>query len=56
MMVAAMLLASCQQPDVKMHTIIHEDGTCTREVSYSNVMTKEARDSLWGNSTGCWTR
>ena len=55
MMVAAMLLASCQQPDVKMHTIIHEDGTCTREVSYSNVMTKEERDSLWGNSTG-WSQ
>jgi hypothetical protein len=35
-----------------MHTIIHADGTCTREVSYSNVMTKENRDSLWNGKTG----
>ena len=55
MIVAATLLASCQQPDVKMHTIIHKDGTCTREVSYSNVMSKEERDSLWGNATG-WSQ
>ena len=52
LIVAAMLLASCQQSEVKMHTVIHEDGTCTREVIYSNVMTKEKRDSLWGDKTG----
>lgn len=55
LIVAATLLASCQQSQVKMHTIIHEDGTCTREVSYSDVMTKEERDSLWGNATG-WSQ
>ena len=49
--VAAMLLASCQQSEVKMHTIIHKDGTCTREISCSKVMTKEERDSLWGDKT-----
>lgn len=52
LIVAAMLLASCQQSQVKMHTIINADGTCTREVSYSNVMTKEKRDSLWNGKTG----
>lgn len=52
MLVAAMLLTSCQQSEVKMHTIVNEDGTCIREVSYSNVMPKETRDSLWGGKTG----
>ena len=52
LIVAAMLLASCQQSQVKMHTIIHADGTCSREVSYNNVMTKEKRDSLWNGKTG----
>lgn len=55
MIVAAMLLASCQQSQLRMHTIIHQDGTCIREVSYSNVMTKEERDSLWGDTTG-WSQ
>ena len=49
---AAMLLASCSQNEVRMHTIVHEDGSCTREVSYTNVMPQEVRDSLWADSTG----
>lgn len=46
-----LLLASCQKSDVKMHTTIHKDGHCEREVSYSAVMSKEARDSLWQGDT-----
>ena len=46
-----MLLASCQNADVKMHTIIYKDGHCEREVSYSAVMSKEARDTLWQGDT-----
>ena len=48
---AFLFLTSCQKTDVKMHTIIYGDGTCEREVSYCNVMSKEMRDSLWTDST-----
>ena len=54
--VGAILLASCNQSDVKMHTIVNKDGTCTREVSYSNVMKKEVRDSLWGEGKTGWSQ
>ncbi len=54
---AALMLASCYQPDVVMHTIIHDDfRCCTREVSYSNVMSQEQRDSLWGKGQMEWSR
>lgn len=53
---AAMALASCQDGDVRMHTIIHSDGKCVREVSYSNVMSKEMRDSLWGSTNVQWSQ
>ena len=43
---AAMLLASCGNTNVKMHTTVHEDGWIDREFSYSTVMTKEERDSM----------
>lgn len=44
---AILLLTSCQDNSgVKMHTIVHEDGWCDREVSYSTVMSKEQRDSM----------
>ena len=46
-----LLLASCQNADVKMHTIVYKDGHCEREVSYSAVMSKEARDTLWHGDT-----
>lgn len=46
---ASLLFASCYQPDVVMHTIITDDAwsPCTREVTYSNVMSQKERDSLW---------
>ena len=44
---AALFLSSCQKANVKMHTIVHEDGFCERQISYSTVMSKEMRDSLW---------
>ena len=42
-----MFLTSCEKANVKMHTIVHEDGSCEREVSYSTIMSKDMRDSLW---------
>ena len=42
----AILLASCGETNVKMHTTVHEDGWIDREFSYSTVMTKEERDSM----------
>jgi hypothetical protein len=53
---ALMLLTSCYQPNVVMHTAIEWDGNCTREVSYSNVMTKEERDSLLGEHLNGWSQ
>lgn len=52
----ALLLASCYQPDVVMHTAVKRNGDCVREVSYSNVMTKEYRDSLLGEHLSGWSR
>ena len=42
---------SCEKQDVRLHTVIHEDGTCKREVIYNKVMTQEERDSLWGKDS-----
>lgn len=44
-----LLFTSCYQPDVVMHTAIKGSGSdCfTREFTYSNVMSKEMRDSVW---------
>ena len=55
---AALLLSSCYQPDVVMHTTIHGGigNNCTREVSYSNVMSKEKRDSLLGEHLNGWSQ
>ena len=44
---AALFLTSCEKANVKMHTIVHEDGFCERQISYSTIMSKEMRDSLW---------
>ena len=54
----ALLFTSCYQPDVLMHTTIHSGigKSCTREVSYSNVMSKEQRDSLLGNDLCGWSQ
>ena len=45
-----LLLASCEEDKVKMHTIIYEDGHCNREVSYTTSVsdtTKMNAASLW---------
>ncbi len=42
---------SCEKQDVRLHTTIHEDGTCKREVIYRHVMPQEERDSLWGKDS-----
>ena len=47
---AVLLLASCDEDKVKMHTIIYEDGHCKREVSYGTNMpdtTELDAASLW---------
>ena len=49
-------LSSCQKQNINMHTIIHSDGTCERMVSYTNVMTKEQRDSLLGENLCGWSQ
>ena len=49
-------LSSCQKQNINMHTVIHSDGTCERMVSYSNVMTKEQRDSLLGENLCGWSQ
>lgn len=51
-MMSLLCITSCQDQNVKMTTIVNEDGTCRREVSYTSIMSKEMRDSLWGNSIG----
>ena len=51
-----MLLSSCYHPDVVMHTAIEWNGDCKREVSYSNKMTKEQRDSLLGEHLNGWSQ
>lgn len=48
------VLSSCQKQNINMHTIVHEDGTFTREVSYHTVMTQQERDSLWKGSHAGW--
>ena len=45
------LFFSCEKQDVRLHTVIHEDGTCKREVIYNKVMTQEERDSLWSKDS-----
>lgn len=47
MLVSLLMASACEKQNVKLHTIVNADGTCTREVCYSNVMTKAVRDSLW---------
>ena len=48
----ALLFTSCYHPDVVMHTVVKGSGPdcLTREFSYSNVMPKEMRDSVWGKN------
>ena len=46
---AILLLSSCYQPKVTMKTTVQggEYGIIQREAKYSNVMSKEMRDSMW---------
>ena len=56
--VSSLLLSSCYQPEVLMHTTIHDKPwrCATREVSYKNVMTQQMRDSLWGKDHLEWSQ
>ena len=53
-----LLLASCYQPDVVMHTTITRNPwrPCEREITYSNVMPQQMRDSLWGKRNIKWSQ
>ena len=57
-LIGTLLLASCYQPDVVMHTTIKDDAwfPCEREISYSNVMSQQIRDSLWGKTDVKWSQ
>ncbi|MBO4673813.1 MAG: hypothetical protein J5616_05640 [Bacteroidaceae bacterium] len=56
LLTSVVFIASCDKPNVQLHTIIHEDGRCEREVSYHTVMSKEDRDSLWGGDNVAWAQ
>ncbi|MBQ2523643.1 MAG: hypothetical protein II541_05510, partial [Prevotella sp.] len=49
---STIVLFSCEKHNIKLHTIINEDGSCVRQISYSNKMSKEMRDSLWNGKEG----
>ena len=53
-----LLLSSCYQPDVVMHTTITRNPwrPCEREITYSNVMPQQMRDSLWGKENIKWSQ
>ena len=53
---AILFFTSCEKANVKMYTIVHEDGSCEREVSYSNIMSKEMRDSVWDKGNIGWSQ
>ncbi|MBR4643706.1 MAG: hypothetical protein IKO73_00900 [Bacteroidaceae bacterium] len=58
----ALLFTSCYQPKVVMKTVIEGKGHSNfvnhnfREVTYSNVMSQEMRDSLWGKGYVEWSQ
>ncbi|MBO4214752.1 MAG: hypothetical protein J5888_00275 [Bacteroidaceae bacterium] len=56
LLTSAAFIASCDKPNVQLHTTIHEDGWCDREVTYHTVMSKEMRDSLWGGDNVAWAQ
>ena len=61
-LVGILLLTSCYQSRVAMNTIIEGDGHGNfknhnfREITYSNVMSQEMRDSLWGEGKPAWSQ
>lgn len=56
LLLSAAIFLSCQDQHVRLHTIINEDGTCIRAVSYSNVMPQAQRDSAWGQGNIGWSQ
>ena len=49
LILALIVITSCDKArNVNVNTVINEDGTCTREVSYETTMTQENRDINWG--------
>ena len=54
LLTSAVFIASCEKPNVRMHTIIHEDGWIERQITYSTIMSQEMRDSLWSGDNVCW--
>ena len=56
LLTSAAFIASCDKPNVQLHTTIHEDGWCDREVTYHTVMSKEERDSLWDGNNVAWAQ
>ncbi len=57
-LVGTILLSSCYQPDVVMHTTINQNPwhPCEREITYSNVMPKQMRDSVYGKTGLGWSQ
>lgn len=50
-MLALMLVSSCKENnDIRMLTIVNEDGTYKRQVSYRAKMSEEEFDSIWRSS------
>lgn len=54
LLTSAVFIASCEKPNVRMHTIIREDGWIERKITYSTIMSQEMRDSLWDGDNVCW--
>ena len=57
-LIGTLLLSSCYQPDVVMHTTITDDSwwPCERKITYSNVMPQKMRDSLWAKEGVKWSQ
>ena len=54
LLTSAVFIASCEKPNVRMHTIVKEDGWIERQITYSTIMSQEERDSLWKGDNVCW--
>ena len=54
LLTSAVFIASCEKPNVRMHTIVKEDGWIERQITYSTIMSQEERDSLWKGDKACW--
>jgi len=47
--ITCIAICSCNNArNVKVNTVINEDGSCTREVIYETTMTQSERDNNWG--------